>query len=149
MANQGDFSSGDVLSAADLNGFSQVTIASGAQSIPTATNTTLSFDTEVIDVGGWFAPTSSDITPDIDGIYIISISVVGMNPGPATRTLGMIYQNATVIASYDNNSSVNDFTITAYADVTDGDDFAVVVYQNGGSTETPTATFSVHLIRAT
>ena len=69
MANQGDFTSGTVLTADDLNEFSQITIVKASSfTVPNASNTIPTYATEIIDVGGWHAASANIITPASTGI---------------------------------------------------------------------------------
>ena len=153
MANQGDFSSGDVLTAADLNGFSQVTLLEDSFTIPSNSNYTLNFGagTETIDVGGWHDTSTNPnrITVDLDGIYIINFNVYDLIS--TNRALLNVYQNTTIIGSFDSavGEAHNDFTFTRYASASSGDYFFGVIFQNSGSDKTADIAFAVHLIRAT
>ena len=148
MANQGDFTSGTVLTADDLNEFSQITVVKqSSASIPNTTNTTPTFATEIIDVGGWHAASANNITPDITGIYLITANVVGLNS--ANRGLVNIIVVSTVVASIDNNDGAFDLSCTVHASVTAGEAISLQLWQNSGSTATPDITFSAQLIRKT
>ena len=153
MVNQGDFSSGDVLTAADLNAFSQVTLLEESFTIPSNTNYTLDFGagTETIDVGGWHDTTTnpSRITVDLDGIYIINFNVYDLIS--SNRALLNVYQNSSIIGSFDSavGEAHNDFTFTRYVSASSGDYFSGVLYQNSGTSKTADIAFAVQLIRAT
>tara|TARA_R110002012_G_scaffold168079_3_gene331477 strand:- start:2319 stop:2762 length:444 start_codon:yes stop_codon:yes gene_type:complete len=147
MTYQGLFTGGNILNASDLNGFGNVTIAKVSNvSVANNTNVTISFDTEIVDVDGWFAPTSTFITPDITGIYLITCNVVDLNSG--NRGLVNVYVGSTIVASEDQDGG-RDFSVAVHASVTAGQSMSAIVYQNSGSTQTPDVTLSVQLIRAT
>ena len=80
MATLGTFTSGQVLTAAELNQFNNVTalVAAGNQAIANATPTAVTFGagTEIIDVSGWHstATLTERITPNIPGIYLVVAS---------------------------------------------------------------------------
>jgi len=79
----GTFTSGAVLTAAQMNGIGTnvnnyrvppICIArrNAAQSIANNTETSVSFDTEDVDTDGMFAPTSTNITIQTDGVYLLT-----------------------------------------------------------------------------
>jgi hypothetical protein len=151
MANQGDFSSGDVLTAADLNAFTQVTLLEESFVIPSNSNTTLNFGvgSTVIDVGDWHSETTNNerITVSYDGIYIINVSVYDLLS--TNRALFNLFQNGVIIGSFDSgiNESHNDFTFTRYVKADADDYFSGLIYQNSGVSKTTDVAFAVHLIR--
>jgi len=147
MANQGDFSSGDVLTAADLNAFTQVTVCRDSFSVLNNTNTTINFSTELVDVGGWHSGTSANITPDIDGIYLITANA--QSTDSVNRALINLYAGGAIVASSDDNSGGFDLSVAVHYPITAGQNVSLTCYQNSGSTKTPTFTLGVQLIRAT
>lgn len=147
MAYQGNFTGGSILNATDLNGFSAVTIAQvNGVSVPDSTNTTITFDTEIVDVDGWFSPSSANITPTISGIYLITCNVVSLQSG--NRGLVNVRVGGGTIASEDQDGG-RDFSVAVHASVTSGQVINCLVWQNSGSTQTPNITLGVQLIRAT
>jgi flagellar basal body rod protein FlgF len=147
MAYQGTFAAGATLTASDLNGYGNVTIAKVSNvSVPNSTNTTIAFDTEIVDVDGWFAPTSTNITPDITGIYLITCNVVSLDSN--NRGLVNVQVGGATIASEDQDGG-RDFSVAVHASVTSGQNINAIVFQNSGSTQTPDVTLGVQLIRAT
>lgn len=147
MAYQGNFTGGSILNATDLNGFSAVTIAQVASfSVPNNSNTTVTFDTEIVDVDGWFAPSSTSITPTISGIYLVTCNVVGMNSG--NRGLVNVQRAGLTVASEDQDGG-RDFSVAVHLSITSGQAITAVVYQNSGSAKTPDVTLGVQLIRTT
>ena len=147
MANQGDFSSGDVLTAAELNAFSQVTVCRDSFSVPNTTNTTVNFSTELVDVGGWHSGTSANITPDIDGIYLITANAQGTDS--TNRALINLFIAGSVVASTDDNAGGFDLSLAVHYPITAGQSVSLQCWQNSGSTKTPTFTLGVQLLRAT
>lgn len=147
MANQGDFTSGSVLTAAELNAFTQVTVCRDSYTVPNATNTTVNFSTELVDVGGWFSGTSAAITPDIDGIYLITANA--QSTDSVNRALINLYVGGTIVASSDDNSGGFDLSVAVHYPITSGTNVSMTCYQNSGSTKTPTFTLGVQLLRAT
>lgn len=147
MAYQGTFASTSILTADELNAFSAVTIAQvNSFSVPNNSNTTVTFDTEIVDVDGWFAPSSTSITPTISGIYLVTCNVVTLNSG--NRGLVNVQQAGTTVASEDQDGG-RDFSVAAHLSITSGQAITAVVYQNSGSAKTPDITLGVQLIRAT
>ena len=147
MANQGTFQSGDVLTAADLNGFTQVTALRDSFDVPNATNTTIDFSTELVDVGGWHSAGSSNITPDVDGIYLITANA--QSTDSTNRALINVFLASTVIASTDNGNGGNDLSIAVHYPIASGESITLQCWQNSGTTKTPTFTLGVQLVRAT
>ena len=147
MTNQGDFASGDVLNAADLNAFTQVTVLRDSFSVPNTTNTTIDFSTELVDVGGWHSGTSATITPDIDGIYLITANA--QSTDSVNRALINVFVGGTVAASSDDNSGGFDLSVAVHYPIASGESVSLQCWQNSGSTKTPTFTLGVQLLRAT
>ena len=151
MTSQGDFTAGSVLQASDLNSFSQVTLLEKSFTIPSNSNTTLDFGSgsTVIDVGDWHSETTNNsrITVEYDGIYIVNFSVYDLIS--SNRALLNVYQNSTIIGSFDSavGEAHNDFTFTRYVKADADDYFSGVLYQNSGTDKTTDIAFAVHLIR--
>ena len=147
MAYQGNFVAGNTLAASDLNGFSAVTIARvGGFSVPDNTNTTVIYDTEIIDVDGWFTPSSASITPTISGIYLVTCNVTALNSG--NRGLVNVLRAGSTVASEDQDGG-RDFSVGVHLEITAGQSITTLIYQNSGSAKTPTVLLGVQLIRAT
>jgi hypothetical protein len=152
MTNQGDFQSGDILTAADLNGFSQVTIAyEDAVSVPNTTNTVPNLTNELIDVGGWHSNVTNPdrITVDLDGVYLINLSIYGLDLGGTSRGLGVIYKSGAPIASFDVDGGPRDFTASVFDVASSGQYYTCQIYQSSGSTKDCDVRLSVMLVRAT
>jgi hypothetical protein len=147
MTNQGDFTAGDVLQASDLNAFTQVTVCRNTFSVPNNTNTTVNFSTELVDVGGWHSGTSANITPDINGIYLVTANA--QSTDSVNRALINLYIGGAIAASSDDNSGGFDLSAAVHYPITAGQSVALTCYQNSGSTKTPTFTLGVQLVRAT
>ena len=148
MTDQGDFSAGGVLQASDLNAFSQVTILRNEFDVPTSTNTSIVFDTELVDVGGWHSGTSSVIQVDVTGIYLITANAINVNASSG-RGLLNLFKGSTVIASQDDNNGAHDLSLAAHYPLTSGDQITLQCYQTSGSTKTITFMLSCQLIRKT
>lgn len=146
--NQGDYQAGHTLTHGDLNGFSQVTVLRNTFDVPTSTNTTILFDTELIDVGGWHSGTSGNIQVDITGIYLITANAINVNASSG-RGLLNLFKGSTVIASQDDNNGAHDLSLAAHYPLTSGDQITLQCYQTSGSTKTITFMLSCQLIRAT
>ena len=147
MTNQGDFSSGDVLTAAELNAFRQVTILQDTISVANGTNVFPTFSTELIDVGGWHASGAASIVAPYDGIYLAIANVVGINSN--NRALVNILVNGSNRASLDNNSGGYDLSASAHLELNATDLVTVSLFQSSGGTQTPVVTFSLELVRRT
>ena len=149
MADQGDFASSQVLTAAELNAFSQITILRNTDDVPNNTNLTVVFDTELIDVGGWHSGSSTAITPDITGIYLLTANALNVN-NSSGRGLINLFVDSTVVASSDDNNGAHDLSLAAHYPVTSGQSITLQCYQNSGSTKTGvTFMLSCQLIRKT
>lgn len=144
MANQGEFADGDVLSAADLNAFRQVTILNDTISVANATNVTPTFSTEIIDVGGWHSTGSSDIVVPYDGVYTVIANAVGFS---SARGLVNIFIGGAVVASTDLDGAARDISCAITATASASAVVNLQLFQNSGSTQTPVVTFSVELVR--
>jgi hypothetical protein len=151
MANQGEFTSGSVLTSTELNTFSQVTLLEDSFTIPSNTNYTLDYGlgTEIIDVGDWHSETTnpSRITVPYEGIYVINFSVYDLLS--TNRALLNVYKNAGIIGSFDSavGEAHNDFTFTKYERANANDYFSGVMYQNSGVDKDADISFAVHLVR--
>ena len=126
MATFGTWSSGDVLTAANLNtGLPACLLTSASQTIPTGTFTKLLFSSEVYDPLGWHSTSTSTerITPTIAGVYLINASVGDVVSGINGRLFLGIYKNG--------STSVTRFDITSTLLV--GCSTSTTVYMNGTS----------------
>ena len=156
MANQGDFSSGDVLTAADLNGFTQVTALadSTSLSIPATTVTPLTYTSEIIDVGGWHSTSTNTarITPTLNGVYLIVASVSYNHTGASYYFESVIRKNGSTALATDSVISTyypqNSAAVVATANGTT-DYFDSYAYHTGGAAiPVFQRSFSVTLLRA-
>ena len=99
MALIGTFTSGSVLTAAELNQFNNCTILSGlnAQVIANGVVTGITFGagTETLDVSNWHSTTvnTSRITPTIAGYYLAVARVTFNRVGAGVRFAGFIGKN--------------------------------------------------------
>lgn len=99
MALIGTFTSGSVLTAAELNQFNNCTILSGnnAQAVNNATITEVVFGagTETLDVSNWHSTTTNTarITPNIAGYYLAIAKCTFNRVGAAARFANFIGKN--------------------------------------------------------
>lgn len=146
MAYQGTFVAGQTLTASELNGYGNVTIAQVENfTVNNVTNTNVTFDTEIVDVDGWFAPSSTSITPDISGIYLVTCNVLNLS---SARGLVNVFRGGVVVASEDQDPA-GDLSVAVHLSITSGQSVNVQLFQNSGSTQTPDVSLGVQLIRAT
>lgn len=145
MANQGDFAAGQVLTAAELNAFRQVTVLEDTISVPNGTNTTASFSTELIDVGGWHSSGSPNIVVPYDGVYTITANVYSF---ASARGLVNISTPTDVLASTDVDPA-RDISCSVTRTLTASTNVSLVLFQASGVTQTPRVTFSMELVRRT
>lgn len=147
MANQGTFSSGDVLTAGDLNAFTQVTIVrQTGLSCPNTTNTTPSFNITDIDVGNWHTGSNNYITVPYDGIYLVTANVRNLNG--TTRGLCAITVNGASLADQDTDGG-NDHSVACVAGMSAGQNVSMFVWQQSGTTRSVDVRLSVQLVRRT
>ena len=147
MADQGTFQSGDVLTAADLNAFTQVTIVrQNGLSVPNTTNTTPSFNIEDIDVGNWHTGSSAYIIVPYDGIYLVTANARNLNG--TTRGLCVITVNGASLADQDTDGG-NDHSVAVVAEMSASDNVTMFVWQQSGTTRSVDVRLSVQLVRRT
>jgi hypothetical protein len=156
MANQGQFSSGSVLTAAELNAFVPLTVVSRStpQSIPTATQTFITMNTEAVDVLNWHSTsTNTDrITPTIAGWY----NCVGSgtyNDSISARVIIQLTKNGAEIVKFDiqaNGGSATGASLSQMVYLNGTTDYvALATYQfTGGSVGFVAGSLQLSLIRA-
>lgn len=141
MANQGQFTTGAVLTAAELNAFVPLTCLSkvAAQSIPTSARTDITFTTEDIDVLDWHSNVTNTerITPTIAGWY--NVTVIGTyDASLAARIIFGINRSGSQYAKYDviGNTSANGATVSANMYLNGTTDYVTFeTYQFSGSNQ--------------
>ena len=152
MANQGQFVSGAVLTAADLNGFTPLTVLTNTttQLVPNATFTAITYDTETTDTLNWHSTSSntSRITPTISGFYLVSFN--GVSNGAANRNISAIYKNGVSVAKTDISTTTNALDITTVVSLNGTTDYVEsFLYQaNTTAVNCGPCIFSVMLVRA-
>ena len=152
MANQGQFVSGAILTAAELNGFTPLTVLTNTttQLVPNATFTAITYDTETTDTLNWHSTSSntSRITPNIAGFYLVSFN--GVSNGASTRNISAIYKNGAVVAKTDVSTTTTALDITTVVSLNGTTDYveSVLYQQNGSSVNCGPCVFSVMLVRA-
>ena len=152
MANQGQFVSGAVLTAADLNGFTPLTVLTNTttQLVPTATFTAITYDTEIADTLNWHSTSTntSRITPTIAGIYLVNFN--GVSNSAANRNISAIYVNGASVAKTDVSTTTTALDVTAFVSLNGSSDYveSFLYQQNGTSVNTGPCRFSVMLVRA-
>jgi uncharacterized protein with beta-barrel porin domain len=105
MALIGTFTSGSVLTAAELNQFNNVTFLSGtnAQAITNGVITDVTFGagTETLDVSNWHSTTTNTarITPTIAGYYLCGGFAVFNRTGASSRFSEFIIKNGVTYAA--------------------------------------------------
>lgn len=156
MAYQGTFTSGSVLTAAELNSFRAVTVLTGSATVPNATFTVIPFGsgTETIDVGGWHdtATNNSRITPTVAGVYRIT-GFFDSASGGADYIIYRAKKNGAAqngSAQYVGTNIVADTNINVIVEANGSTDyFEVEGYQTGASSTTFTCQFAMELLVAT
>jgi len=123
-------------------------VQANSVSIPSNTNTTITFSVENIDTNGWFTGPSATVTPNIAGAYLLTANAIGVNSG--NRALINLNRNGAAVASSDCGPDHFDISVAVHVTLNAGDNISMLIYQNSGSTRTPTiVTLGVQLIRAT
>lgn len=147
MAYQGNFTGGNILNAADLNEFGNVTILrQNTLSVVNTTNTSPAFNIEDIDVSGWHTGTNNYLTVDLDGVFLLTATARNLNG--VTRGITAITQDGNAIADMDTSGG-RDLTAVTAVTATSGTQFSMFVWQQSGSTQTPNVSLTCQLVRAT
>lgn len=133
MAEQGQFTTGSVLTAAELNAFTPMTCLSkaAAQSIPGAgAATEITFTTEDIDVLNWHSNTTNTarITPTIAGWYHV-VACGSFDVSLTSRIIIAIHKNTTeyVKADWVGGNDANGRSIDAYIYMNGSTDYVRMV----------------------
>jgi len=112
---------------------------SSSQSIANATETTLVFDTEIVDTDGDYDNTTGIFTPQTAGYYLLIGNVAG-DQWTNVRFYMKIIKGSTTIATSEQKATGGGYfpalscSVIAYADGST-DAFKVDVYQNAGSAQ--------------
>lgn len=103
-------------------------------SLTTATLTNIPFDTEIADTLNMFAPTSTAITIQDAGIYLVLGWCHIASNSTGMRSLELYQNGAPVIDESGNAPSTFDarFSLSQLFVCSPGDSFGLVVYQNSG-----------------
>ena len=153
MANQGQFVTGAVLTAAELNAFTPITVLtqSGTQLISNATFTAVEFDVETEDTLNWHSNTVNNtrVTPTIAGYYLATFT--GVTNTTTTRNIAQISKNGTLVVKTDVSATTTALNISHMVFCNGTTDYleAVIYQQNGTAVNTGPSFFSVMLVRAT
>ena len=112
---------------------------SSSQSIANATETTLVFDTEIVDTDGDYDNTTGIFTPQTAGYYLLIGNVAG-DQWTNVRFYMKIIKDSTTIATSEQKATGGGYfpalscSVVAYADGST-DAFKVDVYQNAGTAQ--------------
>ena len=109
MPTFGTWSSGDVLTAADVNvGLPSCLLESASQTVATATLVDLTFSTESYDPLGWHSTSTNTerITPNIAGVYLASVGTSDISFGVAGRVVLSIAKNNSIISRFDMSATL-------------------------------------------
>ena len=112
---------------------------SSSQSIANATETTLVFDTEIVDTDGDYDNTTGIFTPQTAGYYLLIGNVAG-DQWTNVRFYMKIIKDSTTIATSEQKATGGGYfpalscSVIAYADGST-DAFKVDVYQNAGTAQ--------------
>jgi len=109
------------------------------QSITAGVTTSVSFDLEVVDSVGGFAPTSTTITCKEDGIYLISYSL-GIDSGPTLVQMGLAFNvvgsptpDPATVQELSTDASVGTwFNGEFVKELNDTDTIQLTVFHSGG-----------------
>lgn len=159
MAYLGNFTSGQVLTAAELNQLNAACYlsASSAVSCATGANTTLTFAAGdvVIDPASWFVDATDRITPLIAGVYVCGMAVQWAANAGAIAYATVLKNGATVVtkntsnlATAGANSSIQTMGLISMNGSTDY--LNAVCYQSsGGAVNAGARQFFAYLLRKT
>ena len=153
MANQGQFSSGAVLTASELNAFTPLTIVtqSATQSVANATFVTMLYNTETLDVLNWHSTTvnTSRITPTVAGYYLVVFNM--QTNTTSTRNVARITKNGSELAKTDISATVTQIDATTFVQLNGSTDYveSTCFQQSGATANIGPCIFTVMLVRAT
>ena len=154
MATLGTFTSGSVLTAAELNTVLPACVLSAsAVSCPNTTVVQVTFSTEDYDPLGWHSTVTNTgrITPNIAGWFLVTAQYGQMNGAGANfRALMSVDKNASNAdhARFDiNNYAPDDASVAGLMYLNGTTDYVVVnLYQASGGTKTPDVRFNCVLV---
>ena len=121
----GTFTTGQVLTAAEMNGLIPLCVVENtASTLTDGVATDIAYTSELIDPLGWHSNSTntSRITPTIAGYYLVTIVI--NNVGGTTRALTGVFKNGAATNPpifMDTPGTIDDFTVTGF------------VYANGTS----------------
>jgi hypothetical protein len=151
MPNQGTFVAGQVLTAAELNTFTPITVLtqSASQTVSTATFTTMLYNTETIDVSNWHstATNTGRITPNVSGIYLATFN---MPTGTtSTRNVARILKNGSELFKTDISATVTQLVSTTFVSMNGTTDYLETdcFQQSGTNAAIGPCLFTVMLVR--
>ena len=156
MANQGQFTSGAVLTAAELNAFVPLTCLSkaAAQSIPASgTQAAITFTTEDTDTLNWHSNVTNTerITPTIAGWYQVNASGT-FDTTLSARIIVAIHKNTSeyVKADWTGGSNANGRSLTACVYLNGSTDYVrlVVAQYTAGALDFTASKLTCNLIRS-
>ena len=158
MAYQGQFTSGSVLTAAELNVFTPVTVLNRDITVPDATETVVNYDSAgmvLYDAPGWHdTSTNPDrITPDVAGLYLVTAKY-WTGSSSVDAAYSRFYKNGVVItesiaywiATNGYISAPNLYYLTMNGTT---DYLFVTVYQSSGASRAGNVQFGLQLVAAT
>lgn len=157
MAYLGTFTSGQVLTAAELNSLNALTYY---QTVVTSLSFTSGASTTVswaagdlqIDTGGWFNTTTSRFTPTIAGYYSVTCNLNFTANAGAIAWL-LLSKNATAIARHTSNLATSGATsglsvsTIIYLNGTTDYMIASGLQSSGGAVTSTSRNFSAYLLR--
>jgi len=159
MAYLGNFTSGSILTAAEMNQLNGITFctttAAPALVATTATNTTLTFTAATVDVGPWFTPANNRITPTIAGVYMVTSTVTFAANAGAISYLAILLNGATLLSKSTSNLATSgansSLSTVAWVTMNGTTDYLTAVcYHTSGVNNTVNArTFGATLLRKT
>ena len=112
---------------------------SSAQSIANATDTTVVFDTEIVDTAGEYDNSTGIFTPQTAGYYVLIANIPG-DQWTNVRIYIKIIKDSTTIATSEQKATGGGYfpalscSVVAYSDGS-SDTFKVQFYQNAGSSQ--------------
>ena len=144
MATFGTFSTGQVLTASELNsGLPTCVLTNGSFTLTDGVGILVAFTSEVTDLYGWHSTSvnTSRITPNIAGTYLVTMLLT--NVSGTTRALANCQKNGSTIAApaiiTDTPGTIDDFSTVGFVTANGTTDYFEMNCLVTGATKTSCA----------
>lgn len=159
MAYLGTFTSGQVLTSAEMNQLNGITwcntTAAPVLSATSGAATTLTFTAATVDVGSWFSAATNRITPTVAGVYNVQAAVTFAANAGAIAYITVLLNGATVIAKTTSNLATaganSSLSCSGWVTLNGTTDYllAVCSQSSGAGVTVNNRQFGAHLLRKT